>query len=157
LLDELYFQVSLKDYFQHVTSENGNFSISDRNQKTEVKKSEIDETSELLTVDNTKKREDECNMNTSNVSGVRVTNELLTLLKGESNIEKVQPVKNTTKSDQISKNSDEKGLISAEIFKQFNERLAYLRDIQNTAAEESARLFEQLKELKLYEEMVLKK
>jgi len=35
--------------------------------------------------------------------------------------------------------------------------LAYLRDIQNTAAEESARLLEQLKELKLCEEMVLRK
>jgi len=138
-----------------MTNENGNFSISDRNQETKVKKSEIDETSEPFTVDNTKKREDECNMSTSNVSSVRV-NELLTLLKGESSIEKVQPVKNTTKNDQISKNSGEKGSTSAELFKQFNERLAYLRDIQNTAAEESARLFEQLKELKLYEEMVFK-
>ncbi|KAG5330190.1 PSA4 protein, partial [Acromyrmex heyeri] len=92
--------ISLKDYFQQVTRENGNFSISNRNQKKQTK--------------------------------------VGTLLKDESST-KEQSMNDTVKTDQITKNFDEKGPVLDEIFNQFTERLAYLNDIQSTAAVESAR------------------
>ncbi|KAG5319335.1 PSA4 protein, partial [Pseudoatta argentina] len=94
--------ISLKDYFQQVTRENGNFSISNRNQKKQTK--------------------------------------VGTLLKDESSAKK-QSMNDTVKTDKITKNFDEKGPVLDEIFNQFTERLAYLNDIQSTAAVESARTF----------------
>ncbi|KYN37713.1 hypothetical protein ALC56_07912 [Trachymyrmex septentrionalis] len=153
--------ISLKDYFQQVTRENGNFSISNRNQKekkTKVgnKKIEMDATSKLFNVD-MKKARDECIANTSNMSNERVTDTLLALLKDESSA-KEQFMNDTVKTNQITKNFDEKGPVLDEIFNQFTERLAYLNDIQSTAAVESARVSQQLKDLKeLRDQMALRK
>lgn len=158
----IYFQaISLKDYFQQVTRENGNFSISNRNQKekkikVESKKTEMDATSELFNID-MKKARDECIANTSSASNEGVTDALLALLKNESNA-KERSMNDTVETDQIIKNFDEKGPILDEIFNQFTERLAYLNDIQNTAAMESARVSQQLKDLKeLRDQMALRK
>ncbi|KYN27737.1 hypothetical protein ALC57_02801 [Trachymyrmex cornetzi] len=153
--------ISLKDYFQQVNRENESSSISNRNQKektTEVrgKKTEMNATSELLNVD-MKKARDEHIANTSSVYNEQVTDTLLALLKDESRAKK-QSMNDTVKTDQIAKNFDEKGPVLDEIFNQFTERLAYLNDIQSTAAVESARVSQQLKDLKeLRDQMALRK
>lgn len=91
------------------------------------------------------------------MSDERVTDRLLALLKNESGIKMVQPMKETVKVDQINKDSGEKGQTWDEILDTFNKRLTYLTNIQNAAAEESAGLLEQLKELKSREEIAPKK
>lgn len=138
--------ISLKDYFQQVTRENGNFSISNQKKKrTEVesKKTGMDSTFSI----DMKKGKDESIENTSSASKERVTDTLLALLQNESSAKK-QSMNNTVKIDQINKSFGVKGPVLDKIFDQFTERLAYLNDIQSTAAEESARLSQQLKDLK---------
>ena len=116
----------------------------------------MDATSKLFNVD-MKKARDECIANTSNMSNERVTDTLLALLKDESSA-KEQFMNDTVKTNQITKNFDEKGPVLDEIFNQFTERLAYLNDIQSTAAVESARVSQQLKDLKeLRDQMALRK
>lgn len=149
-------KISLRDYFQHVSKENGNFSFSDQNQEIKVKKAETVTTSKLFNTDNRKKERDEYIANTSSVSNDRVTDNLLALLKNELSVKKVQR-KEEIKIDQINKDSDEKGSALDEISSKLNERLAYLTEIQDAITKESARILEQLKELKLREENALKK
>lgn len=60
------------------------------------------------------------------------------------------------KIDQMNKVSDKTSALD-EMLSKYNERLAYLTEIQNTAAKESAQILEQLKELKLREETALRK
>lgn len=90
------------------------------------------------------------------MSNDRVTDNLLALLKNELSVKKVQR-KEEIKIDQINKDSDEKGSALDEISSKLNERLAYLTEIQDAITKESARILEQLKELKLREENALKK
>ncbi|XP_077278447.1 uncharacterized protein LOC143906310 [Temnothorax americanus] len=143
-------KMSLKDYLQQINRENGNFSISNQNQETSVKKTvektETAATSEPFNIDKEKKERDECIASTLSVSGERVTDKLLALLKNESSAKKVQPTEKTTKN----KNLGEKEPALDEILSKFD-RLTYLAEIQNTAAEESAQILQQLKDLELIE------
>lgn len=146
----------MRDYFQHVNRENGNFS--DQHQEAKVKKPETTTTSELFNIDNRNKERDECIASTSSASSERVTNKFLALLKQESSVKKVQPIEET-RIDQMNKDKDlrEKEPTWDEILSKYNERLSYLTNIQSAAAEESAQILEHLKELQLREEIVLRK
>ncbi|XP_012523796.1 uncharacterized protein LOC105829478 isoform X2 [Monomorium pharaonis] len=99
-------KIPLREYFQNTGKGEANYSMSDQNQKTNVNKTEIDATSEPFNVANTKKEKNENIANTSNVSGERVTDRLLALLKNESGIKEVQFIKETVKVDQINKDSE---------------------------------------------------
>ncbi|XP_071574232.1 uncharacterized protein [Temnothorax nylanderi] len=146
-------KMSLKDYLQQINRENGNFPISNQNQETSVKKTvektETAATSEPFNIDKKRKERDECIASTSSVSGERVTDKLLALLKNESSAKKVQPTEKTTKLEQMNKDLGEKEPALDEILSKFDDRLTYLAEIQNAAAEESARILQQLKNLKL--------
>lgn len=61
-----------------------------------------------------------------------------------------------TKIDQTNKDPYEKEGWD-EILTKYNERLSYLTDLQNAAAEESAQILQQLEELKLCEEIASRK
>lgn len=121
---------------------------------TKSKKTETVATPKLFNVDNNiNKEKDECIASTSSVSSERVTDKLLALLKNDSDVKKVQPTEEPIKIDQtLNKNSDEKIQVWDEMLSKFNERLNYLTSVQNAAAEESAQLLEQLRELKLRKE-----
>ncbi|XP_024880955.1 uncharacterized protein LOC112460489 [Temnothorax curvispinosus] len=144
-------KMSLKDYLQQINRENGNFSISNQNQDTSVKKTvektEAAATLEPFNIDKKKKERDECIASTSSVSGDRVTDKLLALLKNESSAKKVQPTEKTTMLEQMKKDLGEKEPALNEILSKFDDQLTYVAEIQNAAAEENARILQQLKDL----------
>lgn len=140
------------DCFQH---NGGNASSSTADlidfQEANVKKTEMGAIPKPFNVDNTKEEKDECVANTSSVFGERHTDRLLEILKNKSGVKKVQDMENTIKIQQNYKNSGEKE--SDDIFDQIDERLVHLKNV----AKESARLVEQLEELKLQGQMGLMK
>lgn len=150
-------RITLGDYLQHFNGEKENFPISDQNQETKIKerKTEI-VTSKLFNDNDNKKKGDKCIASSSSAPSERVTDKLLTLLKDESD-KKEQPMEKTIKIDQINKDSDESEQTWDEVLNKLNERLVYLANIQNAAAEESAQLLSQLKKLKPREESASKK
>lgn len=116
-------------------------------------KQKLNETCEIF--NNLKKDKNEyVGENTSSASSR--ASELLATLKG-NDVKKVETVEEIGKASQNDKDLGERGLKWRDVFKKFNDRLVYLTDIQNTAAEESARLLKQLNELKLREEAPSKK
>ncbi|XP_011173087.2 uncharacterized protein LOC105205418 isoform X1 [Solenopsis invicta] len=148
---------SVIDYIQHVSKEKANNSMFDQSRETKVNKTEVDTISEPFNVDNRKKERNECIASGSSVSGEQVTDRLLTLLKNEvSGIKQGQSIQETVKVNEIDKDSGEKGQTWNEIWDAFNKQLMHLTNIQTAAAEESARLIEQMKEFKLREEMAKK-
>lgn len=131
-----------------------NLPLFNQNHETEEVKQKLNETYEIS--DKFKKEKNECigENRASSKTSERVT-ELLATIKGD--IKKVEIVEEIGKANQNDKDLDERGLNWSDVLKKFNDRLVYLTDIQNTAAEESARLLRQLKELKLREEAPSKK
>lgn len=131
-----------------------------QNQEIKVKKTQLNETFEIFNVDNLKKEKNECVIESTSKTSERITDKLLAFLKSKesnSDVKKVESIEEIKKISQNDRDSSEKGLKWDDVFNKFNDRLAYLTDIQNTAAEESAQLLKQLKELKLRNEPNLKK
>lgn len=143
---------SAQDYSQHTNEEKKNLSFFNRNRETKVKEAQLNETFEVFNVNNSKKEKNECVTESISRASEQVTDKLLALLKSNSDVKKVESVEKIKKIDQNDKDSDERESKWNDVFNKFNDRLVYLSDIQNTAAEESAQLLKQLKELKLREE-----
>lgn len=145
---------SARDYFQHTNGVKKNLSFF--NHETKVKKTQLNETFEVFSVNNLKKEKNECVIESTSKASERVTDKLLAFLKNNSDVKKVESVEEIKKISQNDRDLGEKGLKWDDVFDQFNDRLAYLTDIQNTAAEESAQLLKQLKELKLRDDSTKK-
>lgn len=125
-------------------------SFFNQNHELEVKKSQLNETFEISNINNSK---NETIIENTSKTSERGTDKLLALLKSNSDVKKIDSIKDKNKKiSQSDKDSGERGLKWDDVFNKFNDRLAYLTDIQNAAAEESAQLLRQLKELKLREE-----
>ena len=153
----IHFQgASGRDYSQHTNKEN-NFSFFDQNDETNVKKTQLNETFDIFNVNNLKEEKNESViLESASRAPERVTDKLLALLKSNSNVTKVEPVKKIN-IDQNDKYLNGKEVKWNEVNDEFFDRLAYLKDIQSAAAEESAQLLKQLKELKLREEPIPRK
>ncbi|XP_050454693.1 uncharacterized protein LOC126853187 [Cataglyphis hispanica] len=147
---------SAQNYSQHINGEKKNVSFFNQNHEIKVKKTQLNETFEIFNVDNIKKEKNECVIENTSKTSERVTDKLLGYLKSNSDDKKVEFVEEIKKISQNDRDS-EKELKWDDVFNKFNDRLAYLTDIQNAAAEESALLLKQLKELKLRNEPNLKK
>ncbi|KAL6431380.1 hypothetical protein ACFW04_007188 [Cataglyphis niger] len=148
---------SAQNYSQHINEEKKNVSFFNQNHKIKVKKTQLNETFEIFDVDNIKKEKNEYVIENTSKTSKQVTDKLLGYLKSNSDIKKIESVEEIKKISQNDRDSSEKELKWDDVFNKFNDRLAYLTDIQNTAAEESAQLLKQLKELKLRNEPNLKK
>jgi len=140
-----------QDYSQHTNEEKENLSFFNQNHEGEIKKSQLNETFEISNINNLKKEKDETVIENTSRASERITDKMLALLKSNSDVKKVDSIKDIKKINQ-NEDSDERGLKCDDVFKKFNDRLAYLTDIQTAVAEESAQLLKQLKELKLREE-----
>lgn len=140
-----------QDYSQHTNEEKKNLSFFNQNHEGEIKKSQLNETFEISNINNLKKEKDETVIENTSRASERITDKMLALLKSNSDVKKVDSIKDIKKINQHEE-SDERELKCDDVFKKFNDRLAYLTDIQNAVAEESAQLLKQLKELKLREE-----
>lgn len=139
-----------QDYSRHTNGDKKNLSFFNQNHELEVKKSQLNETFEISNINNSK---NETIIENTSKTSERGTDKLLALLKSNSDVKKIDSIKDKNKKiSQSDKDSGERGLKWDDVFNKFNDRLAYLTDIQNAAAEESAQLLRQLKELKLREE-----
>ncbi|CAL1679088.1 unnamed protein product [Lasius platythorax] len=147
---------SARDYSQHTNGKEKNLPFFNQNHETKVKKTQLNETFEIFN-DNIKKEKNECVSENTSRASERVTDKLLALLKNNSDVKKVESVEEIGKISQNNKDSGERGLKWDDVFDKFNDRLAHLTDIQNAAAEESARLLKQLNELKVREGSTSKK
>lgn len=132
-----------------------NLSTSVQDQKAELTSIQVDANCEMFHFGSAMKES-----NALNASGTQTAdahnqdaNKLSAMLKRNLDGIKIDPATEMKKTD---KETDE-NLTWDEIFSTFNERLAHLTDIQNAAAEESARLLKQLKDLKLHQDSVPKK
>lgn len=141
-----------QDYSQHTNEDKKNLSFFNQNHEIEVKKSQLNETFEVSNINNSKKEKNETIIENTSKTSERVTDKLLASLKSNSDMKKIDSVKDKKISQNDKDSGDERGLRWDDAFNKFNDRLAYLTNIQNTAAEESAQLLKQLKELKLREE-----
>ncbi|XP_072761386.1 uncharacterized protein [Anoplolepis gracilipes] len=146
---------SAQDY-SHYAKEKKNLSLSHQNHETTVKNTQLNETFEIFNNDNLKKEKNECLNESTSRASERITDKLLALLKNKEDVRKVESVEEISVKQNY-KDSGERGLNWDDVFNQFNDRLAYLTDIQTAVAEESAQLLKQLKELKLREEPTLRK
>lgn len=154
----MHFQgASAQNYSQHINGEKKNVSFFNQNHEIKVKKTQLNETFEIFNVNNIKKEKNKCVIENTSKTSERVTDKLLAVLKSNTDVKKVESVEEIKKISQNDTDSGEKELKWDDVFNKFNDRLAYLTDIQNTAAEESAQLLKQLKELKLRNEPNLKK
>ncbi|XP_011869958.1 PREDICTED: uncharacterized protein LOC105563190 [Vollenhovia emeryi] len=138
-------KLPLTNYFQCADKKDENFSKFNLSQQTNMEKLEPDTTSKPFNIDN--RKDEGCVASTSSGSGERVTDKLLALLKEEPSVKK--PTEEPLKIDQMIKNPDEKGPAWEQVLSKVNDRLTYLTDVQNAAAEESAQILKQLEELKL--------
>ncbi|EZA55886.1 hypothetical protein DMN91_011320 [Ooceraea biroi] len=126
-----------------------------QDQKVELKKGEVEDASwGMFHSDNAIKGESNCDESASGtaVSQTRDVDKLSAFLKNNLDFAKMGSAANTKKM-----NKGDDNLTWEEVFTTFNERLTFLTDIQSTAAEESARLLKQLKDLKLHQETGPKK
>lgn len=139
-----------QNYSQHTNGEKKNLFFN-QNHEIDIKKPQLNETFEVFNINNLKKEKDETIIENTFRASERVTDKLLASLKSNSE-KKIDSIKDIKKINENDKDSDEGELKWDDVYKKLNDRIAYLTDIQNTAAEESVQLLKQLKELKLREE-----